>query len=203
MWHDRTLAVVLVVSGCSSGTPTMGPSSGSHAATSGASTTTSSGGPTGVTSGSTGGTSCPASSPVTWKENGESHCATFATADIGTNNVENTADGGRLVYTTLEVTVLQSAITDEFGFSVTSDADLTGSYTCVASPSSNVLFVDDDIGVYSTAQGTCNLAVSQTSSADGGIVVSGTFSAMLPVTDGGVQTITDGVFDLSATKIEN
>src|SRR5580658_9284077 len=106
MWRDRTLAVVLVLGGCSSSTPTRGASSGSNGATSGASTTASSGGQTGVTSGSTGGASCPASSPVTWKENGESHCATFATADIGTNNVENTADGGRLVYTTLEVTVL-------------------------------------------------------------------------------------------------
>jgi hypothetical protein len=135
-----------------------------------------------------------------WKEDGTTHCATSGEAIVGSSSAENLLDGGRLLYTSLEVVLLQSNSTETVGFIVTSDATLDGTYSCMPSSSSVGELTYDDPGVFSTTVATCDITVTLTPAGDGGMTVSGTFSAVLNVTGGGTKTLSDGTFSMSVVE---
>jgi|HubBroStandDraft_6_1064221.scaffolds.fasta_scaffold64339_4 hypothetical protein len=154
-------------------------------------------------SGSTSGSStesCGMGSLAVWKEDGTTHCATSGEAIIGSSTAENVLDGGRLLYTSLEVVLLQSSSTESFGFIVTSDGALDGTYSCMPSPSSVGELTYDEPGVFSTTVASCDITVTLTPTGDGGMTVSGTFSAVLNVTGGGTKTLSDGTFTMSVVE---
>jgi hypothetical protein len=153
-------------------------------------------GSTGAPAGSSGQATSCAASAVSWKEDGAEHCSQTAEAIEGTTTAEDVLDGGRETYTTLEVVVDQLNTAYIFTFSVTSSSSLDGTYGCTASPIQNAELVYDEVGGFSATVASCNIVVNLTAVADGGMVASGTFSAVLNVTDGGTKMLTDGMFSL-------
>jgi len=169
------------------------------------STASSSGTVQGATSGSGSNSgsstaSCGTGSLAVWKEDGTTHCAASGEAIVGSSTAENVLDGGRLLYTSLEVVLLQNSSMESFGFIVTSDGSLDGTYTCVPSPSSVGQLTYDEPGVFSTTVASCNITVTLTPMGDAGMTVSGTFSAVLNVTGGGTKTLSDGTFTMSVVE---
>jgi hypothetical protein len=179
---------MLTLVGCGSSGPS-GSKSASGASASGT-------GSTGAPEGSSGQATSCAASAVSWKEDGAAHCSQTAEAIEGTTTAEDVLDGGRETYTTLEVVVDQLNTAYIFTFSVTSSSALDGTYDCTASPIQNVELVYDEVGGFSATVASCNIVVSLTAVGDGGMVASGTFSAVLNVTDGGTKMLTDGMFSL-------
>ncbi len=191
-FEGLVIATALWISACGSSGSTgpTAPSSGT-----GNGTTSGSG------SGSGSGTeSCGMGSLAVWKEDGTTHCATSGEAIIGSSSAENLLDGGRVLYTSLEVVLIQSNSAESFGFIVTSDGALDGTYNCMPSPSSVGQLTYDEPGVFSTTVASCEITVTLTPMGDGGMTVSGTFSAVLNVTGGGTKTLSDGTFTISAVK---
>jgi hypothetical protein len=176
----------LLLIGCSSSSTGTGTSVG-----------TQEGGTTG--SSGTGTTSC-AGSAVVWKDDGVTHCASTSEAILGTNTTLNPLDGGPLVETSLELVTTQGATAYTFGFIVTTSGALDGSYDCAPSPTSAVEITDDEIGVYSTTVVSCSLTVTLTPTDAGATIATGTFSALLKVSDGGTKMLTDGTFNLPVTR---
>jgi hypothetical protein len=168
-------------------------------------TPSSSGAGNGATSGSGSGSgssteSCGTGSLAAWKEDGTTRCATSGEAIVSSSSAENFLDGGRLLYTSLEVVLLQSNSAESFGFIVTSDSSLDGTYTCVPSPNSVGQLTYDEPGVFSTTVASCDITVTLTPVGDGGMTVSGTFAAVLNVTGGGTKTLSDGTFSMSVVE---
>jgi hypothetical protein len=198
-FRGERLGAALLLIGCSSSsagpaTPS-GTQEGGTIGSSGAGTTGSSG-----SSGSSGtGTTSCAGSPVVWKDDGVTHCASTSEAILSTNTTLNPLDGGPLVETSLELVTTQGATAYTFGFIVTSSGSLGGSYDCTPSPTSSVEITDDDIGVYSTTVVSCDLTVTLTPTDAGATIAAGTFSALLKVSDGGTKMLTDGTFNLPVT----
>lgn len=189
----RTLALCAMMTawtfvGCGSSSPSES-TGASGASGSGA-------GSTGDQGGSSGQTQSCGASAVSWKEDGVEHCAQTAEAIEGSTTAEDFLDGGRETYTTLEVVIEQTNTTYIFSFSVTSSSSLDETYGCTASPTGGAELVYDEVGGFSTTVASCNIVVSVAPVADGGMVASGTFSAVLNVTDGGTKTLTDGAFSL-------
>jgi hypothetical protein len=180
------LGAALLLIGCQSSSTT-GPAAASV------------GGHEGGTSGSSGaGTGSCAGSPVVWKDDGTTHCASTAEAILATTTARNPFDGGPTVETSLEVVTTQLSTSYTFGFIITTSAALGGTYDCTASPASVVEITYDDVGVYSTTVVSCTLTVSLTPT-DGGTLAVGTFSAVLSVSDGGTKTLSDGTFNIPVT----
>jgi hypothetical protein len=177
-------------------------SSGSNGST--GPNTSSSGTVKGATSGSGSDSgssteSCGMGSLAVWKEDGATRCATSGEAILGSSTAENFLDGGRLLYTSLEVVLIQNNSTESFGFIVTSDGSLDGTYNCMPSSSSGQLTYDEP-GVFSTTVASCDITVTLTPTGDGGMSASGTFSAVLNVTGGGTKTLSDGTFSMSVVE---
>jgi hypothetical protein len=156
-------------------------------------------GGTAGSSGSGTGTGSCATSPVVWKDDGTTRCASTAEAILSTNTPTNPFDGGPSPETSLEVVTIQTAAAFTFSLIVTSAGALGGTYDCTASPAGLVEISYDDVGVFSTTVVSCSVTVTLTP-ADGGTIAVGTFSAVLSVTDGGTKTLSDGTFDIRVTS---
>jgi hypothetical protein len=151
----------------------------------------------GSESGTSASGSC-ATSPVVWTDDGTVHCATSAEAILSSTTAQNPYDGGTAIETTLEVVVVQGSSPDIFSFDLASAGAISGSYGCA--PSTQVAEISYDVaGVYSTTPAGCAITVSVAPSDAGGMVATGTFSAMLTVSDGGMKTLSGGTFDLPVT----
>jgi hypothetical protein len=148
--------------------------------------------------GTTTGSSCTGS-PVVWKEDGTTHCASTAEAILGSNTTLNPFDGGPVVETSLEVVVEQNDTRDTFSFIVTSSLPLGGTYDCTPGPTSVVELTYEDLGLFSTSVVSCSVSVTLTPTDAGTFVTTGTFSAQLTVSDGGTKILSDGTFDLPVT----
>ena len=137
-------------------------------------------------------------SPVVWKDDGTTHCASTAEAILGTSTTDNPFDGGPILETSLEVVTVQDETSNTFGFIVTSAGALGGSYDCTPSGGSVVEITYEEVGAYSATVVSCTLTVTLTPT-DGGMVAVGTFSALLSIPDGGTKTLSDGTFDIPVT----
>jgi hypothetical protein len=173
--------------GCGSSSPS---GSGAASGTPGSST----GSTGGAQSGSSGQAQSCGASAVAWKEDGVQHCSQTAEAIEGTTTAEDVLDGGRETITTLEVAIVQPNTAYIFSFSVSSVVSLDGAYDCSATSGAELVY--DEVGGFTTTPASCNIVVSETPLGDGGMTVSGTFSATLAVTDGGTKMLTDGTFSL-------
>jgi hypothetical protein len=142
-------------------------------------------------------------SPAVWKEDGTTRCGTSGDAILSTTTVTTPYDGGPIIETSLEVAILQPTTAYDFSFVVTSSTGVGGTYECAGSPTSVAQFTYDEVGVFSTSTTSCSLSVTLTpidgGAPDGGMVATGTFSAVLAVIDGGTKTISDGTFAFPVT----
>jgi hypothetical protein len=117
------------------------------------------------------------------------------------NTAQSPIDGGPLVYSTLEIITLQTSDpTFDFSLSVTASPSIGGTYSCTPTPTSNVEIVYDDIGVFTTTMASCTVSITLSASGDGGLEASGTFSAVLTVSDGGTKMLTNGTFHFPVTS---
>jgi hypothetical protein len=137
-------------------------------------------------------------SPAVWQEDGTTLCATSGEAILSTNTTLNPFDGGPVVETSLEVLLLKPTTSYDVSFIVTSSEGLGGSYACTPSPTSVAEFNYDEVGVFSTTTTSCSISVMLApldgGAPDGGLMATGTFSAVLAVTDGGTKKISAGTF---------
>jgi hypothetical protein len=153
----------------------------------------------GGTAGSSGaGAGSCTASPVVWKDDGTTHCASTAEAILSTNTPTNPFDGGPSPETSLAIVTTQGATSYTFAIIVTSAGALGGTYDCTPSGAGVVEITYDDLGVYSTTVVSCSLSVTLAPT-DGGMVAVGTFSADLSVLDGGTKTLSNGTFDIPVT----
>ncbi|HSY23575.1 MAG TPA: hypothetical protein VK841_15720 [Polyangiaceae bacterium] len=187
--YGSVLAVGLMISGCSSNNSAP---AGGGAGDDGSAP---------KTIGSAGGDagSC-GDSPAVWKEDGVLRCGTSGEAILSTNTTLNPLDGGTVVTTSLEVVILQPTTSYIFSFIVTTSDAFGGTYTCAIGTTSNVELEYDEVGVFSSTTSSCSVSVTLTP-ADGGMIATGTFSAELAVTDGGVKTLSDGTFTFGVTGL--
>jgi hypothetical protein len=148
----------------------------------------------------TGSSGSCATSPVVWTDDGAVHCATSAEALLSSSTAQNPYDGGPVLETTLEVVVVQGSSPDIFSFVLTSAGAVSGTYGCAPDPQRAAEISYDVAGVYSTTPAGCAITVSVAPSDAGGMAATGTFSAMLTVSDGGMKTLSDGTFDLPVTS---
>ena len=188
--YGSILAVGLMISGCSSNNSAPQPAAGAGNDGSAATTT----GSTGSDAGSCG------DSPAVWKEDGALRCGTSGEAILSTNTTLNPFDGGSDVDTSLEVVILQPTTSYIFSFIVTTSDTFGGTYTCAPGTTSNVEFEYDEVGVFTSTTSSCSVSVTLTA-VDGGMIATGTFSAELAVTDGGVKTLSDGTFTFAVTGL--
>jgi hypothetical protein len=196
----RTAAILSLASlslGCSS-SPSKSPSPTTGAqdagGNSGAGSTSSSGG---ATAGSCAG------SPVTWLDDGATHCASTASGSIGLNTFHG-VDGGDMTQANLEMVILQSNSSYIFGLIVGGPAPLGGAYSCTVGDPNLVEISYDEVGTggFTTTAASCAVMVTLTpedGGADGGSIATGTFSATLNVTDGGTRVLSEGTFSLPVT----
>jgi hypothetical protein len=185
---------------CSSSSPSGSPSTAPGAQDAAA---LGNGGPDANAGGVTAG-AC-ADSPVTWLDDGVMHCASLATGTLGYNTIHG-VDGGDVTEVNLEMVILQSNTSYIFGLSVGGPAPLGGDYSCsVSLGSPNLVEISyDEVGSFSTTAASCTVTVTLTpddGGVDGGNVATGTFSAMLNVTDGGTKVLSQGTFSLPVTAI--
>jgi hypothetical protein len=187
-FFSSVLGAGLFLIGCSSGNAPQ-PTNTGGATDDGGKTTV---GSTGSDAGTCG------DAPASWKEDGVLRCATSGEAILSTSTARDPYDGGPVVETSLEVAILQGTTPYIFSFIVTTSDALGGTYTCVAGPTSNVQLDYDEVGVFSSTTSSCTVTVTLTPT-DGGMTATGTFSAQLAVTDGGVKTLSDGTFTFGVT----
>lgn len=146
-----------------------------------------------------------AGSPVTWLDDGVMHCASLASGTLGYTTYHG-VDGGNVTQANLEIVILQSNTSYIFSLIVGGPAPLGGDYSCsVGSP--NIVEISyDEVGGggFSTTPASCTVTVTLTpddGGVDGGSVATGTFSAMLNVTDGGTKVLSQGTFSLPVTTM--
>jgi hypothetical protein len=187
-WRDGVFVAGCLLTGCSSSSSVPPADAGATDAGSGVGTMK------GTSSAEAG--SC-AGSPAVWKDDGDTRCATGGEAILSTNHILG-PDGGAVTETTLEVVLLEAGSSNTFSLSVTSSEGIDGTYGCAPLPTSVVEIVYDEVGVYSTTVASCSVMVTLTP-VDGGMVATGTFSALLTVSDGGMKTLSDGTFTFPVT----
>ena len=146
-----------------------------------------------------------AASPVTWLDDGVMRCASLATGTLGYDTFHG-VDGGNVTQANLEIVILQSNTSYIFGLILGGPAPLGGDYSCsVGSPNTVELSYDEvGVGGFSTSPASCTVTVTLTpddGGVDGGSVATGTFSAMLNVTDGGTKVLSQGTFSLPVTTM--
>jgi hypothetical protein len=160
----------------------------------------------GVGSGSGGGggssgagaVSC-SGSPVVWKDDGTTHCASSAEANLGASTSLNPVDGGPETETSMELVVIQNDIPETLSIIVTTSGPISGTYSCTPEPTSVAELTYEEVGVFSASVVSCSITLTVTPTDGGPAIATGTFSAQLTVNDGGMKTLSDGTFDLAVT----
>jgi hypothetical protein len=190
-------ALSLACSSRSSGSPSTASGAQDGAASGNSSSDANAGG---ATAGSCAG------SPVSWLDDGVMHCASLASGTLAYNTYRG-IDGGDVTQANLEIVILQSNTSYIFGLIVGGPAPLGGDdYTCSIGSPNNAEISYDEVGSggFSTTPASCIVTVMLTpddGGVDGGSVATGTFSAMLKVTDGGTKVLSQGTFSLPVTAM--
>jgi hypothetical protein len=127
----------------------------------------------------------PGGAGITWKDNGNTMTAAFATA----NRVKAATQD--------MVQVVGSTATNGVALIVSSPPPLVpGSYSCGIGPNQEIASFAYTSGDASSGAPTCTVDIDTLG--DGtGTKVTGTFSAMLTLDDGTAKTITNGTFDVA------
>ncbi len=190
-------ALSLACSSSSSGSPSTASGAQDGAASGNGGSDTNAGGAT--------ARSC-AGSPVTWLDDGVMHCASLASGTLGYSTYHG-VDGGNVTQANLEIVILQSNTSYIFGLIVGGPAPLGGDdYSCSLGSPNIVEISYDEVGDggFSTTPASCTVAVTlapDDGGVDGGSVATGTFSAMLNVTDGGTKMLSQGTFSVPVTTM--
>jgi hypothetical protein len=131
------------------------------------------------------------------------HCASLASGTLGYNTFHG-VDGGTMTQADLEIVILQSSSSYIFSLIVGGPAPLGGDYSCAVGSPNLVEISYDEVGVFSTTSAGCAVTVMLTADdggVDGASVATGTFSATLNVTDGGTKVLSQGVFSVPVTTM--
>jgi hypothetical protein len=156
------------------------------------------GGPADASGTSLGDGGSPAScngSPVSWKDDGATICASTVVASGLHGNTPGNPDD------TVQITAIQG-LAIGLSIGVASPPPLGGTYGCTPSPTGTVILTYRDAVANATTVDSCSVTVNLVPAGDGGadagaVHAVGTFSAVLSVPDAGTtKNLTDGAFDV-------
>jgi hypothetical protein len=121
---------------------------------------------------------------ISWDDNGSPRSAAYAEA---IRNMSANSDSLEIV----GVNVTGTGIT----IALSSPMTLDGMYTCATTPGNDV-----ELTYGAALVQSCSLTVGYVSGGDGGLAAKGTFSAVLTSSDGGIDNLMNGQFDIPVTN---